>query len=114
MKAHPFFGRLDWDRLYHKRLPSPLKQSVEVVSQARAGRAPRHPLNTVDRELAPSYLARQSSALVQDWDYVAPGGNGKRAAEAVGAIAAIPPRAKSPAERSKSPAERSKSPAQRA
>ena len=34
----------------------------------------------MDRELAPSYLSRQSSALVQDWDYVradgAPGGAG--------------------------------------
>jgi hypothetical protein len=72
MKAHPFFGRLDWDKLLARQLPSPLKQSVEVIAQSRAGRAPRQPLNTVDRELAPSYLSRQSSALVQDWDYVAP------------------------------------------
>ena len=72
MKAHPFFGRLDWERLLARQLPSPLKQSVEVVAQARAGRPPRHPLNTVDHEMAPSYLSQQSSALVQDWDYVAP------------------------------------------
>ena len=71
MKAHPFFGRLEWERLLKRELPSPLKQSVDVVSQARAGRPQRHQLNTVDRELAPSYLSRQSSALVQDWDYVA-------------------------------------------
>ena len=102
MKAHPFFGRLDWEKLYNKKLPSPLKQSVEVVSQARAGRAPRHPLNTVDRELAPSYLSRQSSALVADWDYVAPGKRAE-AAVAIKGLAEIPPRAKSPAQRSKSP-----------
>ena len=69
MKAHPFFGRLDWEKLLRRELPSPLKQSVEVVSQARQqGRSARHPVNTVDRELAPSYLSRQSSALVRDWD----------------------------------------------
>ena len=72
MKAHPFFGRLDWEKLLKKELPSPLKQSVEVVAQARAGRAMRHPIPTNDAEMAPSYLSRQSSALVADWDYVAP------------------------------------------
>ena len=77
MKQHPFFGRLDWERLLNRQLPSPLKQSVEVVAQHRAGRAQRHPMATADREFAPSYLSRQSSALVEDWDYVAPG-NGRR------------------------------------
>ena len=72
MKAHPFFGRLDWEKLLARQLPSPLKHSVEAVSHQRAVRPTRHPLNTLDRELAPSYLSRQSSALVQDWDYVAP------------------------------------------
>jgi len=82
MKAHPFFGRLDWDRLLARALPSPLKQSVEVVAQARAGRPARHPLNTLDRELAPSYLSRQSSALVHDWDYVNPASSTSAAAAA--------------------------------
>ena len=72
MKAHPFFGRLDWDRLLAKQLPSPLKQSVEVVVQSRLQKASRNPIPTVDGEFAPSYLSRQSSALVEDWDYVAP------------------------------------------
>jgi serine/threonine protein kinase len=72
MKAHPFFGRLDWDQLLARQLPSPLKQSVEVVVEARAHRAQRHPLPTADHEMAPSYLSRQSSALIEDWDYVAP------------------------------------------
>ena len=74
-QAHPFFGRLDWEKLLTRQLPSPLKQSVEVVATARqagGARANRHQVNTVDRELAPSYLSRQSSALVADWDYVAP------------------------------------------
>ena len=78
----------------------PLKQSVEVVSQARQqGRSARHPVNTVDRELAPSYLSRQSSALVQDWDYVAPGGGGVAAAaqQAAAARPASPPRPKATA-----------------
>ena len=100
MKAHPFFGRLDWEKLLRRELPSPLKQSVEVVSQARQqGRSARHPVNTVDRELAPSYLSRQSSALVQDWDYVAPGGGGVAAAaqQAAAARPASPPRPKATA-----------------
>ena len=96
MKAHPFFHRLDWEKLLARELPSPLRQSVEVVSQQRAGRggSARHPLHTVDRELAPSYLSRQSSALVQDWDYVAPmhavahAANKAAAAGAIGAAAA--------------------------
>ena len=89
MRAHPFFGRLDWDKLLARQIPSPLKQSVEVIVQNRAQRTQRHPVNTVDRELAPSYLSRQSSALVQDWDYVradgAPGGGGGGAAASAGA-----------------------------
>lgn len=72
MKAHPFFGRLDWDRLLAKQLPSPLKQSVEAIAQSRLQKASRNPIPTVDGEFAPSYLSRQSSALVEDWDYVAP------------------------------------------
>ena len=73
----------------YNQIPSPLKQSVEVIVQNRAQRTQRHPVNTVDRELAPSYLSRQSSALVQDWDYVradgAPGGGGGGAAASAGA-----------------------------
>ena len=74
MKAHPFFGRLDWERLLKRQLPSPLKQSVQVVAQSRNGSSERHPLAIGDHELAPSHISRLSSALVEDWDYVAPAG----------------------------------------
>jgi serine/threonine protein kinase len=75
LKAHSFFGRLNWERLYAKQLPSPLKHSVEMLVQARAaaGARGRHGLHTADhQDMAPSYMSAQHSALVQGWDYVAP------------------------------------------
>lgn len=76
MKSHPFFGRLNWDELLAKTLPSPLLPSVEMVAAARQAKAHRQHLDTVDREMVPSYLSQQSSALIDDWDYVA--GNSPR------------------------------------
>ena len=74
LKAHPFFGRMNWERLYAKQLPSPLRHSVEALMQSRAlganGR-PKHALNSADQDMAPSYLSQQHSALVQGWDYIA-------------------------------------------
>jgi len=73
LKAHPFFGRLNWERLYAKQLPSPLRHSVEALMHSRAnGNSQRkHALNSTDQDMAPSYLSQQHSALVQGWDYVA-------------------------------------------
>jgi hypothetical protein len=74
LKAHPFFGRLHWERLYAKQLPSPLRHAVESLPQSRAlgSTRPKHALNSVDQDMAPSYLSQQHSALVQGWDYVSP------------------------------------------
>ena len=73
LKAHPFFGRLNWERLYAKQLPSPLRHSVEALihSRANGGSRPKHALNSADQDMAASYLSQQHSALVQGWDYVA-------------------------------------------
>lgn len=72
MKAHPFFGRLDWELLLRKEIPSPLVQSVELVAQARQAKQQRQALESADHEMVPSYLSQQS-CLVEDWDYVAGG-----------------------------------------
>jgi len=70
MKAHPFFSRLDWEKLLAKEMPSPLLQSVEMVAHARQQKLQRQQLDQSDQELVPSYLSQQS-CLVEDWDYVA-------------------------------------------
>ena len=69
-QAHPFFGRLDWEKLYSKECSSPLLQSVEMVAQARQQKLQRQQLDQSDQEMVPSYLSQQS-CLVDDWDYVA-------------------------------------------
>ncbi|KAL3910224.1 MAG: hypothetical protein SGPRY_009137, partial [Prymnesium sp.] len=68
MQAHPFFNRLDWDKLLARQIPSPLLQSVEMIAQSRQQKSLRQRLDASDTELVPSYLSEQS-CLVEDWDY---------------------------------------------
>ena len=72
LKAHPFYGRLDWSLLLAKQMPSPLLQSVEIVSHARHAKQQRQVLDSTERDVLPSSLSQQSAALVDDWDYVTP------------------------------------------
>jgi len=69
MKAHPFFARLDWEKIYALEAVSPLLQSVEIITHARQTKLLRQHLNHSDQEMVPSYLSQQS-CLVDDWDYV--------------------------------------------
>lgn len=72
LKAHPFFGRINWERLHAKQMTSPLRAPIEAMLASRAvgGHKPKHALNSADQDMAPSYLSQQHSALVQGWDYV--------------------------------------------
>jgi len=69
IKAHPFFNRLDWEKLLAKQLNSPLRDAVQLLMQARTQNAHRkRPDPTMEQELSPGSV--QQSALVQEWDYV--------------------------------------------
>jgi len=53
-------------------MTSPLRAPIEAMLASRAvgSHRPKHALNSVDQDMAPSYLSQQHSALVQGWDYV--------------------------------------------
>ena len=52
-------------------MTSPLRAPIEAMLASRAvgSHRPKHALNSVDQDMAPSYLSQQHSALVQGWDY---------------------------------------------
>jgi len=76
MKAHPFFGRLNWDAMLSKQLRSPLRDSVQLHVQSRTAATQRSKrlAGTAEQDLAPSSVSQQQSTIVQGWDYVRNGG----------------------------------------
>jgi len=86
LKAQPFFGRLDWEKLALKEMASPLLHSVEMIAHAREQKHAHLDPSDQLQLLYPSGLAHtqhQSTSVVDDWDYVA-GNSSKRLASGSG------------------------------